>query len=160
MRMKHKITTSLWFDNTAEEAANFYVSVFPDSRIVVIARSGEAGPGPVGSVLAVRFELMGVELLAINGGPHFKLSEAASLLIDCETQEEIDRLWDVLVQGGGSHSQCGWLKDRFGLSWQVSSSRLPGLIADPDPARAARAMRAMLAMTKIDLAALDRAHAG
>ena len=160
MRMKHKITTSLWFDNDVEAAANFYVSTFPDSRIVVVSRCGEAGPGPVGSVLAVRFELMGVELVGINGGPHFKLSEAASLMIDCETQDEIDHYWDALIAGGGSHSQCGWLKDRFGLSWQVTSSRLPGLIADTDPARAARAMRAMMAMTKIDLAELDRAQAG
>jgi predicted 3-demethylubiquinone-9 3-methyltransferase (glyoxalase superfamily) len=157
MAMKHKITTNLWFDDTAEEAANFYLSVFPQARIVSLSRYGADGPGPAGKVMVVQVELMGVELVFINGGPHFRLSEAASLSIDCRDQAEVDHYWQALAAGGGSHSQCGWLKDRFGLSWQVVPDRLPQLLRDPDPARAARVMAAMLTMTRIDIAALERA---
>jgi predicted 3-demethylubiquinone-9 3-methyltransferase (glyoxalase superfamily) len=154
-----KITPFLWFDNQAEEAAAFYVSVFRNARMGAIMRCGDAGPGPKGSVLTVSFELEDVEFMALNGGPHFKLTEAVSLLIHCGSQEEVDYFWDKLGEGG-SHNACGWLKDKFGLSWQVTPDRLLELNMDPDPERAGRAMKAMMQMTKIDIAALERAAAG
>jgi len=160
MSIKQKITPFLWFDSNAEEAMNFYVSIFKNSKILEVTRYGEAGPGPKGTVMTGRFQLEGQELIALNGGPHFKFTEAISLFVDCENQEEVDHLWARLTAEGGAPSQCGWLKDRFGLSWQIVPSILPRLLADPDPGRSQRAMAAMLKMTKIDIAALKRAHEG
>ncbi|MEV4553421.1 VOC family protein [Nonomuraea wenchangensis] len=150
--MTQKITTFLWFDNQAEEAAAFYTSLFADSRIVRVQRDGEAG-----AAMLVEFELAGQRFLALNGGPHFTFNEAVSLYVNCETQEEVDELWAELTADGGEESQCGWLKDRWGLSWQIVPSRLPELISDPDPGRAERAMKAMLGMRKIDIRALEEA---
>ena len=157
--MKQQITPFLWFDGNAEEAARFYVSVFKNSKIVTTARYGDAGPGPKGSVMTVVFSLDGQEFIGLNGGPHFKFTEAVSFSIDCKTQEEVDYYWDRL-SAGGEPSQCGWLKDRFGLSWQVNPGVLGEMLGDPDPARAKRVMEAMLKMQKIDIAALQRAYAG
>ena len=156
--MKQKITPFLWFDGNAEEAARFYVSVFKNSNIVTTARYGDAGPGPEGSVMTVVFSLDGQEFIGLNGGPHFKFTEAVSFSIDCNTQEEVDYYWDRL-SAGGEPSQCGWLKDRFGLSWQVNPGVLGEMLGDPDPAKAKRVMEAMLKMKKIDIAALKRAYA-
>ncbi|QYC45900.1 3-demethylubiquinone-9 3-methyltransferase [Nonomuraea coxensis DSM 45129] len=158
--MTQKIRTYLWFDNQAEEAAVFYTSLFAGSRIVHVQRNGEAGPGPAGTAMLVEFELAGQSFLALNGGPHFTFNEAVSLYVTCETQEEVDELWAKLTADGGEESQCGWLKDRWGLSWQIVPSRLPELITDPDPDRAGRAMKAMLGMRKIDIRALEAAAAG
>ncbi|MED7928457.1 VOC family protein [Nonomuraea sp. LP-02] len=152
--MTQKITTYLWFDNQAEEAAAFYTSLFAGSRIVRVQRNGDAD-----TVMLVEFELAGQRFLALNGGPHFTFNEAVSLYVDCETQEEVDELWARLTADGGEESQCGWLKDRWGLSWQIVPSRLPELISDPDPGRAGRAMKAMLGMRKIDIRALEEAAA-
>jgi predicted 3-demethylubiquinone-9 3-methyltransferase (glyoxalase superfamily) len=157
--MKQQITPFLWFDGNAEEAARFYVSVFKNSKIVTTARYGDAGPGPKGSVMTVVFSLDGQEFIGLNGGPHFKFTEAVSFSIDCKTQEEVDYYWDRL-SAGGEPSQCGWLKDRFGLSWQVNPGVLGEMLGDPDPAKAKRVMEAMLKMKKIDIAALQRAYAG
>jgi predicted 3-demethylubiquinone-9 3-methyltransferase (glyoxalase superfamily) len=157
--VKQKITPFLWYDNKAEEAANFYVSLFKNSKITRITRYGEMGPGPAGSVMTVEFELAGQEYIALNGGPHFKLSEAFSLQINCESQDEVDTLWEKLSEGG-SKSQCGWLKDRYGLSWQVIPTVLPELLADKDTDKANRVMLAMLQMTKLDIAKLEAAAAG
>ncbi|WP_024286470.1 VOC family protein [Cellulomonas sp. KRMCY2] len=154
------ITPFLWFDDQAEEAAQHYVSIFENSRILDVSRNGEGGPGPAGSVLTVRFELDGLELQALNGGPHFHFTEAISLFVSVESQEEVDRLWDRLIEGGGEPSRCGWLKDRYGLSWQVVPTALSELMGDPDPARASRATQAMLGMSKIDIAALRAAADG
>ncbi|HYD98498.1 MAG TPA: VOC family protein [Alphaproteobacteria bacterium] len=154
-----KISPFLWFDNQAEEAARFYVSVFPNSRMGEMVRYGEAGPGPAGTVMTVSFQLDGRDFIALNGGPQFKFTEAVSFSVDCATQAEVDAIWDRLVEGG-EPGPCGWLKDRFGLSWQVVPSILPKLIADPDPARSKRVMEAMFRMGKLDIAALERAHAG
>jgi predicted 3-demethylubiquinone-9 3-methyltransferase (glyoxalase superfamily) len=148
-----KIITYLWFDNQAEEAAEFYTSIFPDSRILEVTRYGDAGPGPKGRAMTVRFLLAGQEYLALNGGPHFRFNEAISLLVNCEDQEEVDYLWDRLLDGG-EPSQCGWLKDRYGLSWQITPKALFELIGDPDPGRSSRAVQAMLGMVKIDIARL------
>ncbi len=144
---RQKITPFLWFDKQAEEAAKFYVSLFPDSAITSIT------PGPDGSALVVEFQLAGLQYLALNGGPHFKLTEAFSLSIDCTTQAEIDDYWEKL-SAGGSTSQCGWLKDKYGLSWQVVTSVLPELLASADRAKAGRVMTAMMGMTKLDIQAL------
>jgi len=154
-----KITPFLWFDTQAEEAANYYVSIFANSRILKIARYGEAGPGPKGSVMTVAFEINGQQFTAINGGPQFTFSEAISFVVSCETQAEIDTLWGKL-SAGGKESRCGWLKDRYGLSWQLVPAVLPELLGDKDSARAQRAMQAMLKMGKLDIAALKRAHQG
>jgi predicted 3-demethylubiquinone-9 3-methyltransferase (glyoxalase superfamily) len=151
-----KITPFLWFDTQAEEAAKFYTSIFPNSRIVTVARYGEAGPGPRDSVMTVVFELDGERMIALNGGPQFKFTEAISLSVDCNTQEEVDHYWTRLSQGG-QESMCGWLKDKYGLSWQVNPTILGELLADPDPKKAKRVMEAMLKMKKIDIAALKRA---
>ena len=151
-----KITPFLWFDNQAEEAAKFYTSIFPNSKIVTMARYGEAGPGPKGGVMTVEFELDGQRMIALNGGPQFKFTEAISLSVDCKTQEEVDHYWTKLSQGG-QESMCGWLKDRYGLSWQVNPAVLGELLADPDSKKAKRVMEAMLKMKKIDIAALKRA---
>jgi predicted 3-demethylubiquinone-9 3-methyltransferase (glyoxalase superfamily) len=152
-----KIRTCLWFDHEAEEAANFYVSLFPNSRTVDIMHYNEAGPGKPGSVLMVTFQLAGVEYLALNGGPAFKFTEAISLSADCADQAEVDRLWEKLGEGG-SYSRCGWLKDRYGLSWQIAPSRVVELINGPDKAGAKRAMEAMMTMAKLDIATVEAAY--
>ena len=154
-----KIRPFLWFDKEAEEAANFYVSIFQNSRITDVTRYGEPGPGPAGSVMTVAFVLDGQEFIALNGGPHFRFTEAVSMFVTCDNQAEVDYFWDKLMAGGGQSSQCGWLKDRFGLSWQIVPAVLMTLLQDPDPATSARVMQAMLQMVKLDIAALQRAHA-
>lgn len=158
MAAKQKITTFLWFDKEAEEAARFYTSTFPDSKILAVSRYGDAGPGPKGTAMTVEFQLAGQRFLALNGGPQFKFTEAISLLVDCETQEEVDELWRKLTSGG-KEAPCGWLKDRFGLSWQVIPRALPQMLMDENSDKAQRVMRSMLQMRKIDLAALERAQA-
>jgi predicted 3-demethylubiquinone-9 3-methyltransferase (glyoxalase superfamily) len=157
--MQHTIVPNLWFDTQAEEAANFYVSVFDDSRIVNVTHYSEAGPREAGMVMTVEFELGGQRFVGINGGPEFSFDEAVSFQITCDTQEEVDYFWKRLSEGG-AEGPCGWLKDRFGLSWQVVPSVLDELISDPDPQRSQRAMQAMLAMGKLDIAALRRAADG
>jgi predicted 3-demethylubiquinone-9 3-methyltransferase (glyoxalase superfamily) len=157
--MPQKITPNLWFDTEAEDAANFYVSVFPNSRIALVARYTEAGPREAGTVMTVDFELDGVRFTAINGGPEFSFDEAVSFLINCADQEEIDFYWERLSEGG-SEGPCGWLKDKFGLSWQVVPTGMEELFADPDPERARRAMEAMFGMRKLDIAALRSAADG
>jgi predicted 3-demethylubiquinone-9 3-methyltransferase (glyoxalase superfamily) len=152
------ISPFLWFDRQAEEAANFYVSLFEESRIIHLSRYGESGPGPKGSVMVVGFELMGRRFSALNGGPHFHLDEAFSLMVDCTEQADIDRLWTALGDGG-SYSVCGWLKDRFGVSWQIGYAGLPELLTG-DPARAQRVMAVVMQSTKIDIARLEAAAAG
>jgi len=152
-----KITPFLWFDGRAEEAANFYTAIFPNSKIVSVMRSGEAGPGPKGSVMSATFELQGQEFIALNGGPMFTFSPAISFFVPCETQEEIDSYWDKLSEGG-EQGPCGWLKDRFGLSWQVVPTGMEELFSDPDPERAQRAVAAMLKMSKIDIQKLKQAY--
>jgi predicted 3-demethylubiquinone-9 3-methyltransferase (glyoxalase superfamily) len=154
-----KISPFLWFDSNAEEAANFYVSIFKDSKILKIARYGEAGPGPAGSVMVVNFQIEGQDFTALNGGPVFKFTEAISFVISCQTQEEVDHYWNKLTADGGQESQCGWLKDKYGLSWQVTPTILGELLADKDQKKAQRVMQAMLQMKKIDIAALKRAAA-
>ncbi len=154
-----KITPCLWFDTQAEEAAEFYTSVFDNSKILEVARHGEAGPGPEGSAMVVRFALDGQEFVGLNGGPLFTFDEAVSFQIDCTDQAEVDYYWDRLSEGG-EEGQCGWLKDRFGLSWQVIPARLIELLGDPDPAVAERATRAMFEMRKIDIAAVEKAALG
>jgi predicted 3-demethylubiquinone-9 3-methyltransferase (glyoxalase superfamily) len=151
-----KITPFLWFDTQAEEAAKFYVSIFPKSRILKTARYGDAGPGPKGSVMTVEFELAGQRMIALNGGPVYKLTEAFSLSIDCKDQKEVDHYWTKLSQGG-QESMCGWLKDRYGLSWQVTPRILIELVSGPDKKKAGRVMEAMFKMRKIDIAALKAA---
>ena len=156
--MTQKIRPFLWFDDNAEEAMNFYVSIFKNSEILSVSRYGEAGPGPAGTVMSATFRLDGQEFMALNAGPHFTFTEAISFFIDCESQDEVDELWEKLSEGGET-SQCGWLKDIFGLSWQVIPSILGELLQDPDPERANRVMQAMLQMTKIDIAKLQHAYA-
>jgi predicted 3-demethylubiquinone-9 3-methyltransferase (glyoxalase superfamily) len=152
-----QISPFLWFDNQAEDAANFYVSLFPNSKITSIARYPEGAPGQPGSVMTIAFELDGQKVTALNGGPVFKLNESFSFVIDCEDQAEVDRYWDALIAGGGQASQCGWLKDRFGLSWQVVPKALHRLMSNPDCAAAQRATQAMLQMVKLDVAQLEAA---
>jgi predicted 3-demethylubiquinone-9 3-methyltransferase (glyoxalase superfamily) len=152
-----KISSFLWFDTQAEEAANFYVSVFPNSKIGKVARYGDAGPGPRGSAMTVEFELDGKPFIALNGGPQFKFTEAISFVVHCNTQQEVDTYWNKLLQGDGQESQCGWLKDKFGLSWQIVPTILGQLLSDPDPHKSKRAMEAMLKMKKIDIPTLQRA---
>jgi predicted 3-demethylubiquinone-9 3-methyltransferase (glyoxalase superfamily) len=152
------ISTFLWFERNAETAVEFYTTLFPSSQVTKVARWGEGGPAPKGSVMTVAFELAGHTLTAINGGPHYKLTPAVSLVVSCETQDEIDHYWDALLVGGGKASRCGWLEDRFGLSWQVIPSDLGDLLTDSDPAKAARVGRALMEMQKLDMAALQRAH--
>ncbi len=150
------ITPFLWFDTKAEEAARFYTSVFPNSKIEVISRYGEAGPGPKGTVMTVAFELAGQEFVALNGGPMFAFSPAISFVVNCETQKEVDHLWEKLSEGGAK-DRCGWLKDRYGVSWQIVPTILRELIADRDPAKSGRVMKAMLAMDKLDIGRLREA---
>jgi predicted 3-demethylubiquinone-9 3-methyltransferase (glyoxalase superfamily) len=154
-----EIAPCLWFDTEGEEAARFYTSIFPNSRIVNVTRYGPAGPREEGMVMTVEFELNGHKLIALNGGPEFTFSEAISLHVSCESQEEVDNYWSALSDGG-EEGPCGWLKDRYGVSWQIDPVRLHELLSDPDPERAERAMRAMLEMKKIDIAELERAAAG
>ncbi|MFD4527573.1 VOC family protein [Streptomyces sp. NPDC058470] len=153
-------TTCLWFDGQAEEAAHFYVSVFKNSELGRIARVTEAGPGPAGSVLTVEFVANGQKFIGLNGGPQFTFNEAISFQVDCQDQDEVDFYWNKLTEGGGEGGPCGWLKDRFGLSWQIVPVKLIDMVMDPDQAKAARATAAMLKMGKLDLAALERAYAG
>ncbi|KAK1184788.1 VOC family protein [Streptomyces sp. NBS 14/10] len=152
-----KITTFLWFDDQAEEAARHYTSIFDDSQVVDIQRYGEAGPGEPGSVMTVTFELAGQRFIALNGGPHFTFTEAISLSVDCATQDEVDELWARLGDGG-EEGPCGWLKDKYGLSWQIVPSKLTELMSDPDPAKSARVTKAMLGMKKIDIQGLVDAY--
>lgn len=154
-----RIVPNLWFDTEAGEAADFYVSVFPNSRLLRTLHYTAAGPREEGMVLTVEFELDGQRMVAINGGPQFPFTEAVSFQVSCADQDEVDRYWDVLAEGG-SHGPCGWLKDRYGLSWQVTPAGLDDLLADPDRERATRAMRAMLQMGKLDIAAVERAADG
>jgi len=154
------ITTFLWFERNADVAAEFYTSLFPNSRVTKVTRWGDGGPAPKGSAMTVAFELAGQTFTALNGGPHHKLTPAVSLAVSCETQDEIDRYWDALLADGGKPSMCGWLEDRFGLSWQIVPAAVGDLLGDPDPARAARTGQALMTMQKLDLAALQRAHRG
>ncbi|BDZ47248.1 VOC family protein [Naasia aerilata] len=158
--MAPTITPFLWFDDDLEDAIAFYRDIFPNSTVGEVSRYPEGSPLPAGTVLGATFELEGQRFMGINGGPEFPFTEAFSLYVEVETQDEIDRLWTALTADGGEPSQCGWLKDRFGLSWQIVPSRLPELLTDPDPERASRAMQAMLKMTKLDLAALEAAADG
>jgi len=158
MSSAQKITTYLWFDDNAEEAMNFYTSIFKNSKILDVARYGEAGPGPKGTIMAGTFQLEGQRFMALNGGPRFKFTEAISLFVNCETQEEIDDLWKKLTADGGAPSQCGWLKDKFGLSWQITPSVLLKMLSDQDPAKSKRVMEAMLQMSKIDIKKLKEAY--
>lgn len=151
------ITPFLWFDQQAEEAAAFYASIFPNSSVVKVVRCGEAGPGPPGSALTVVFQLQGQSFVALNGGPHFKFTEAISFVVNCQTQEEVDAYWEKL-SAGGAPVQCGWLKDKFGLSWQIVPTVLSELLSDPDPEKSGRVMKAMMAMTKLDIRALKQAY--
>lgn len=157
--MIQSVTPFLWFDHQAEEAANFYVSIFENSKITDISRYGEAGPGEPGSVMTVEFELAGQPFIALNGGPEYTFSPAVSFSVSCETQEEVDRLWSGLSEGG-KPNVCAWLQDKYGLSWQVVPEALPRLLGDPDREKSQRVMKAMLEMTKIDIAALQRAYDG
>jgi predicted 3-demethylubiquinone-9 3-methyltransferase (glyoxalase superfamily) len=155
-----KIVTNLWFDDQGQQAAEFYTSIFPNSRVTAVLHYTEAGPGVPGTVLTVDFELDGQPFTAINGGPEFTFDEAISLLIECADQKEIDYYWSKLTEGGGEESMCGWLKDKYGLSWQVVPAGMDAVFRDEDSQRAARAMQAMLGMKKIDIAALEAAADG
>jgi predicted 3-demethylubiquinone-9 3-methyltransferase (glyoxalase superfamily) len=157
MASKQKITTFLWFDNNAEEAMKHYVSIFKNSKILSVTRNGKAGPGPAGTVLVGSFQIEGQEFTALNGGPQFKFTEAISLVVNCDSQKEVDDLWKKL-SAGGAPGQCGWLKDKFGLSWQITPRVLIELLQDKDPVKSQRVMQAMMQMTKIDIAALQRAY--
>jgi predicted 3-demethylubiquinone-9 3-methyltransferase (glyoxalase superfamily) len=152
-----KITPFLWFDDQAEEAMHFYTSIFKNSKVGTVSRYPEGAPGPAGKVMSATFQLEGQEFMALNGGPLFKFTEAISLFVNCETQEEVDALWAKL-SAGGKESQCGWLKDKFGLSWQIIPTALGKMLGDPDRERAKRVMQAMLKMKKIDIAGLKRAY--
>jgi predicted 3-demethylubiquinone-9 3-methyltransferase (glyoxalase superfamily) len=157
MASKQKIAPFLWFDDRAEEAMNFYVSIFKRSRVLNISRYGEAGPGPQGSVMTATFELGGQEFMALNGGPEFKFTEAISFFVNCETQEEVDELWEKL-SAGGEKGPCGWLKDKYGVSWQIVPTALGEMLSDPDPEKSKRVTQAMLQMKKLDINALRRAY--
>jgi len=152
-----KITPFLWFDKEAEEAMNFYVSIFKNSKVKGVTHYGEAGPGPAGTVMTASFELDGQEFVALNGGPNFKFTEAISFVVNCETQAEVDEFWEQL-SAGGKTVQCGWLKDNYGLSWQIVPTALPRMLMDKDPEKSKRVFNAMMKMVKIDIAALQRAY--
>ena len=154
-----KITPFLWFNDQAEEAINFYISIFKNSKVVSVSRYGDAGPGPKGSVMVGKFEIEGQEFLALNGGPVYKLTPAVSFVVNCETQQEVDEYWEKL-SAGGKEIQCGWLTDKFGLSWQIVPIILPKLLQDKDPEKSKRVMQAMLRIVKIDIAGLQRAYVG
>ncbi|MDQ3981462.1 MAG: VOC family protein [Actinomycetota bacterium] len=153
-----KIVTNLWFDTEAEEAVELYTSIFDNSKIKGVQRYGEAGPGPEGSVMVVDFQLEGQDFTAINGGPEFKFNEAISLLVNCETQDEVDELWDKLLAGGGREQQCGWLKDKYGLSWQIVPTILGELLSSGDAERTNSVMKALLGMVKLDVETLKKAY--
>ncbi len=155
-----KIKPCLWFDNNAEEAMNFYTSVFKDSRVVEVNRMPEGAPGPAGGVITGTFVIGGQEFMVLNGGPEFKFNEAVSIFVDCADQAEVDHYWERLTEDGGEESMCGWLKDKFGLSWQIIPKALGELMGDPDPDKAGRVMQAMLQMQKIDVSKLQAAYAG
>ena len=152
-----KITPFLWFDSNAEEAMKFYVSIFKNSKVGRVTRYGDAGPGPKGTVMSATFELDGQEFFALNGGPQFKFTPAISFFVNCETQQEVDELWEKL-SAGGKKDRCGWLTDKFGLSWQIIPTALGKMLGDRDPAKASRVMKAMLQMDKIDINGLKRAY--
>jgi predicted 3-demethylubiquinone-9 3-methyltransferase (glyoxalase superfamily) len=152
-----KITTFLWYDDKAEEAANLYVSLFKNSKIETVSRYGDAGPGPKGSVMVVNFQLEGQKFMALNGGPHFTFTPAISLMVNCETQQEVDELWDKL-SAGGRKDRCGWLQDKYGLSWQIIPTVLGQLMSDPDPEKSSRVMKAMMQMDKLDIQRLQEAY--
>ena len=154
-----QITPFLWFDHQAEDAARFYASIFPNSKVEKISRYGDAGPGPKGTVMTVEFVLDGQRMIALNGGPQFKFNEAFSLSVDCKTQDEVDRYWGMLTEGG-EEGRCGWLKDRYGLSWQINPTVLGQMLGDPDRSKANRVMKAMLGMKKIEIEDLEKAYAG
>jgi predicted 3-demethylubiquinone-9 3-methyltransferase (glyoxalase superfamily) len=164
MQLKHPLTPCLWFDTQAEEAANLYCAVFPNSKITTVSRYPEAGQEvhgkPPGSVMVVAFEIDGQPFTALNGGPIFKFDEAVSFQIMCDTQNEVDYYWSALTKDGGQEGPCGWLKDKFGLSWQVVPSAIPSMMADPDANKSARVMNAFMKMKKLDVAAIERAYAG
>jgi len=160
MAIQQRITPFLWFDNQAEEAAKLYCSIFKNSKMGQIVRYGDVGPGPKGQVMIVTFKIEGQEFTALNGGPRFKFDEAISFVINCETQEEMDYYWDSLTADGGQESQCGWLKDKFGLSWQIVPTIIGELMSDEDPEKAGRVMQAVMQMKKIDLQKLKDAAAG
>jgi len=153
-----KISPFLWFNDQAEEAANFYVSIFKNSAILGVSRYGDGGPRPAGTAMSVSFVLDGLQFTALNGGPQFTFTEAISLFVTAETQDEIDHLWEKLTSGGGAPSQCGWLKDKYGLSWQIVPPVLFELLGDPDPDKSSRVMQAMLGMSKLDIAGLRAAY--
>lgn len=154
-----KITPFLWFNDQAEEAAQFYASIFKNSKIIASTRYGDAGPGPKGSVMTVNFELDGQRFTALNGGPQFRFTEAVSFVVNCEDQQEVDYYWEKLMAGGGKPSQCGWLKDKYGLCWQVVPKALPQVLKQTDARKSQRVMEALLQMQKIDISALERAAA-
>ncbi len=160
MAHTQKVLTCLWFDTEAEAAAAYYTSLLPDSRIPGISRYGKNARMPEGSVLAVSFDLGNVEFMALNGGPYFKFSEASSMVVRCDTQAEIDRLWDRLLKDGGSEQQCGWIKDRYGLPWQIVPANLSRIMLDPDQAKTGRVMDVVLKMVKLDMATIDAAYRG
>ena len=153
-----KITPFLWFDNQAEEAMNFYVSIFKSSKVVKVTRYGDAGPGPKGTVMSATFQLEGQTFYALNGGPLFSFTPAISLFVNCETQQEVDELWEKL-SAGGKKERCGWLKDKYGLSWQIIPTALGEMLGDKDPQTAGRVMQAMMQMDKIEIEVLKRAYA-
>jgi predicted 3-demethylubiquinone-9 3-methyltransferase (glyoxalase superfamily) len=155
-----KITPFLWFDNQAEEAMNFYTLIFKNSKVKTVSRYGDAGPGPKGTVMVAKFELEGQEFMVLNGGPRFKFTQAISFVVNCTSQEEVDNLWEKLLAGGGAEDACGWLRDRYGLSWQIIPTALGEMMSDPDKQKAGRAMQAMLKMKKIDIAEMRRAFEG
>jgi predicted 3-demethylubiquinone-9 3-methyltransferase (glyoxalase superfamily) len=160
MAKARQITPCLWFDNRIEEAVKFYVSVFGDGEILSTSYYGEGAPQPKGTVMVIMFRLGAQKFMALNGGPLFKFTEAVSFMVDCDNQAEVDHFWNALTADGGEESQCGWLKDKYGLSWQITPTALLRYVQDKDPARAQRAMAAMMTMRKIDIAAIERAHAG
>lgn len=152
-----KITPFLWFDHQAEEAVQFYTSIFRNSKVQTVTRYGETGPGPKGTVMTIEFQLAGQQFVALNGGPHFTFTEAISFVVNCETQEEVDEYWEKLSEGG-TKVQCGWLKDKYGLSWQIVPTILIEMLQDKDAQRSQRVMKAMLQMKKLDVAALEAAY--
>lgn len=156
---QNKVTPFLWFDAQAEEAARFYVSIFANSRLVDVAKWADGAPAPKGSTMSATFEIDGRQFIAFNGGPYFKFTEACSMFVSCEDQAEVDRYWNALIADGGTPGQCAWLKDKYGLSWQIVPKALGQLLGDPDAGRAGRAMKAMMKMGKIDIAELERAAA-